>query len=111
VPLALIYKLLPDARIVWRDIWMGALLTAFLFTVGKCLIGLYLGQSSATSVLGAGGSLVVLLVWVYYSSQIVLFGAEFTHVYSNYRKAYSSRPHRPVETTIARTASRDRVVS
>src|SRR5207244_13437525 len=83
--LALIYKLLPDAKIVWRDIWMGALLTAFLFTVGKYVIGLYLGQSSTTSVLGAGGSLVVLLVWVYYSSHIVLFGAQFTYVYSHQR--------------------------
>ena len=109
--LALIYKLLPDAKIVWRDIWMGALLTAFLFTVGKYVIGLYLGQSSTTSVLGAGGSLVVLLVWVYYSSQIVLFGAEFTYVYSNQRKAHSDRPQRSVENTIARTAKRDRMVS
>jgi membrane protein len=108
--LALIYKLLPNAKIAWRDIWMGALLTAFLFTLGKYLIGLYLGQSSATSVLGAGGSLVILLVWVYYSSQIVLFGAEFTHVYSNYRKAHSA-PERSMQSPIARTPMRDRLMS
>ena len=99
--LALIYKLLPDAKIAWRDIWLGALITAFLFTVGKYLIGLYLGQSNNTSALGAGGSLVVILVWVYYSSQIVLFGAEFTHVYANYRKSQSSRQQRQlVEATV-----------
>lgn len=87
--LALIYKLLPDAKIAWRDIWLGALLSAFLFTVGKYLIGWYLGRSNPDSALGAGGSLVVLLVWVYYSSQIVLFGAEFSQVYANYRKSQS----------------------
>jgi membrane protein len=82
---------LPDAKIAWRDIWLGALLSAFLFTVGKYLIGWYLGRSSADSALGAGGSLVVLLIWVYYSSQIVLFGAEFSQVYANYQKAQASR--------------------
>jgi membrane protein len=63
---------------------LAAILSAFLFTVGKYAIGVYLGRSSADSLLGAGGSLVVLLIWVYYSSQIVLFGAEFTHVYANH---------------------------
>jgi membrane protein len=99
--LALIYKLLPDAKIAWRDIWLGALITALLFTAGKYLIGWYLGQSNMTSALGAGGSLVVLLVWIYYSSQIVLFGAEFTHVYSNYRKSEAGHPRSPMEATVA----------
>jgi len=102
--LAIIYKLLPDAKIAWRDIWFGALLSAFLFTIGKYAIGVYLGQSSSDSLLGAGGSLVVLLIWVYYSSQIVLFGAEFTHVYANYR--IWSRQPRAIHSTVAGTALR-----
>jgi len=81
---ALIYKLLPDATIAWRDVWVGALVTAVLFSVGKYLIGLYLGQSSTTSAFGAAGSLVIILIWVYYSAQILLFGAEFTRVYANH---------------------------
>jgi membrane protein len=97
--LALIYKLLPDAKIAWRDIWLGAFITAFLFTLGKYLIGLYLGQSTTDSGLKAGGSLVVLLVWVYYSSQIVLFGAEFTHVYAEYRRSQANQ--RPTLATVA----------
>jgi membrane protein len=80
---ALIYKVLPDVRIAWRDVWVGAIVTALLFTLGKYLIGLYLGRSSTTSAFGAAGSLVVILVWVYYSSQLLLFGAEFTRVYAN----------------------------
>jgi membrane protein len=80
---AMIYKLLPDARIAWRDVWVGAVMTALLFTLGKSLIGLYLGRSSIGSTYGAAGSLVVLLVWVYYSSQILFFGAEFTKTYAN----------------------------
>jgi membrane protein len=79
---AMIFKVLPDARIAWRDVWIGALLTAVLFSLGKFLLGLYLGRSSLTSVYGAAGSLVVLLIWVYYSSQILLFGAEFTRLYA-----------------------------
>jgi membrane protein len=81
--LALIFKLLPDVKIAWKDVWVGAVLTAVLFTVGKYLVGRYLGQSSTTSAFGAAASLVILLIWVYYSSQIVLFGAEFTRVYAN----------------------------
>jgi membrane protein len=80
---ALIYKILPDARIAWRDVWIGAAMTALLFTVGKFLIGLYLGHSSMMSAYGAAGSLVVILVWVYYSALILFFGAEFTQVYAN----------------------------
>ncbi len=80
---AMIYKFLPDVTISWRDVWIGALVTAFLFTVGKLLIGLYLGQASVGSYYGAAGSLVVFVVWVYYSAQILFLGAEFTKVYAN----------------------------
>ncbi len=79
---AVIYKLLPDVRITWRDVWVGAAVTALLFTIGKSLIGLYLGRSSVASVYGAAGSLIVILLWIYYSAQVVFFGAEFTKVYS-----------------------------
>ena len=80
---ALIFKVLPDAHVAWSDVWVGAALTALLFTVGKFAIGLYLGKSDVGSAYGAAGSLVILLVWVYYSAQILLFGAEFTQVYAN----------------------------
>lgn len=80
---AMMFKLLPDARIAWRDVWVGAGITALLFTLGKILIGLYLGKSDVGSAYGAAGSLVIVLVWVYYSAQILLFGAEFTQVYAN----------------------------
>lgn len=80
---ALIFKVLPDVKIAWRDVWVGALVTALLFTLGKFLIGLYLAQGSTTSAFGAAGSLVLVLLWVYYSSQILLLGAEFTRVYAN----------------------------
>lgn len=79
---AMIYKILPDVKITWKDVWTGAILTALLFTVGKFLIGWYLGRSSYTSTYGAAGSLVILLAWVYYSSLILFFGAEFTQVYT-----------------------------
>jgi membrane protein len=79
---ALLFKVLPDAPIAWRDVWLGAVLTAALFTLGQYLIGLYLGRSSVASAYGAAGSLAVIMVWVYYSAQIVLFGAELTHVYA-----------------------------
>jgi membrane protein len=79
---AVIYKLLPDVRITWRDVWVGAAVTALLFTIGKSLIGLYLGRSTVASVYGAAGSLIVILLWIYYSAQVVFFGAEFTKVYS-----------------------------
>ncbi len=79
----LIYKILPDAKIGWSDVWIGAAITALLCTIGKWLIGLYIGNSSAASAYGAAGSFVVLLLWIYYSAQILLFGAEFTQVYAN----------------------------
>jgi len=80
---AMIFKFLPDAKIAWRDVWIGALITAALFTAGKFALGLYLGKSGVASSYGAAGSLIVLLLWVYYSAQILFFGAEFTQVYAN----------------------------
>lgn len=79
---ALIYKFLPRVRVAWHDVWLGATVTSLLFTVGKLLIGLYLGKSGIASVFGAAGSLAVLLLWVYYSAQIFLLGAEYTWVYA-----------------------------
>lgn len=84
---ALIFKVLPDVKIGWRYVWLGALITALLFTIGKFLLGLYLGRSSMGSAYGAAGSLIVLLVWIYYSAQILFFGAEFTQVYAQRRHA------------------------
>ena len=80
---AVIFKFLPDAEIRWRDVWIGAAMTAFFFGIGKWALGLYLGSGSAASAYGAASSLITLLLWVYYSSQILLFGAEFTQVYAN----------------------------
>ncbi len=80
---ALMYKMLPSTNIQWRDVWVGAAVTALLFTIGKFLIGLYLGKAGVGSAFGAAGSLVVLIVWVYYSAQIFLLGAEFTWVYAH----------------------------
>jgi membrane protein len=79
---AIIFKFLPDAKIQWRDVWIGAIMTAILFAIGKWALGLYLGSGSAASAYGAASSLITLLLWVYYSSQILLFGAEFTQVYA-----------------------------
>ncbi len=80
---AMIFKFLPDATIQWRDVWLGAVLTAAFFGVGKWLLGLYLGSGAAGSAYGPASSLITLLLWVYYSSQILLFGAEFTQVYAD----------------------------
>lgn len=77
---ALIFRFVPDTGIAWRDVWTGAAVSAALFTLGKTLIGLYLGKSAVASSFGAAGSLVIVLVWVYYSALLVLLGAEFTHV-------------------------------
>jgi membrane protein len=85
---ALIFKYVPDAKIAWTDVWIGAVVTALLFTIGKALIGLYIGYSSLSSTYGAAASLAVILLWVYYSAQIMFFGAEFTQVYAN---TYGSR--------------------
>jgi membrane protein len=80
---ALLYKVLPDEKIDWGDVWVGGLVTAVLFSIGKSLIGLYLGNSSVASAYGAAGSLAVVLIWIYYSAQLVLFGAEFTQVFAH----------------------------
>ena len=80
---AIIFKFLPDAKIQWRDVWIGAAMTAIFFAIGKWALGLYLGSGSAASAYGAASSLITLLLWVYYSSQILLFGAEFTQVYAS----------------------------
>lgn len=79
---AMIYKLMPRTPIAWRDVWIGAIVTAVLFEIGKFAIGLYLGKSGVTSAFGAAGSLAVLLIWVYFSAQIFLLGAEFTRAYA-----------------------------
>ncbi|MCA9838749.1 MAG: YihY/virulence factor BrkB family protein [Trueperaceae bacterium] len=84
---ALIFKFLPDVKTRWRDVWLGSVVTAILFVIGKALIGLYLGNGAVTSSYGAAGSLVVILLWVYYSAQILLFGGEFTQVYANQIRA------------------------
>lgn len=91
---AAIYKIMPRAEIAWRDVWIGAVVTALLFTIGKFLIGLYLGKSGVTSGFGAAGSMVVLLVWVYYSAQIFLLGAEFTWVYAHASGSRLTNEHR-----------------
>jgi membrane protein len=84
---AMIFKILPDAKIAWKDVWMGAAITAVLFNIGKSLLGLYLGHTSFASAYGAAGSLVIILTWVFYSAQILFLGAEFTQVYvKNYSK-------------------------
>ena len=93
---AMIYRFMPQATIEWRDVGIGALVTALLFTVGKTLIGLYIGKSALASGFGAAGSLAVLLAWVYYSAQIFLFGAEFTWAYAH---AFGSRQDEPVLAT------------
>src|SRR5439155_10273460 len=80
---AMIFKFLPDAKVQWRDVWIGAVLTAIFFGIGKLLLGLYLGSGAAGSAYGAASSLITLLLWVYYSSQILLFGAEFTQVHAD----------------------------
>ena len=92
---ALVYKLLPRVRIAWHDVWIGAAVTSLLFAIGKFLIGYYLGTSSVASGFGAAASIVVLLVWVYYSAQIFLLGAEFTWVYAHRFGSLSGRGKPP----------------
>src|SRR4030095_1046894 len=79
----ILYKWLPNADIAWRDVWIGALITALLFQIGQFGIGFYLTHSAVASAYGAAGAMVVLLLWLYYSAQIFLFGAEFTHAYAH----------------------------
>ena len=83
---AMMFRFLPDVRVEWRDVWFGAAFTAFLFVLGKFLLGLYLSRSAIVSSYGAAGSLVVLLVWIFWSANILLFGAEFTKVYAQERR-------------------------
>jgi membrane protein len=90
---ALLFTYVPDAEIRWRDVWLGGFITAVLFTLGKTAIGYYLGQASVGSAYGAAGSLVVLLVWVYYSALIMFFGAEFTHAWATRQGAVAPQPH------------------
>jgi membrane protein len=90
---AMIFKVLPDTKVLWNDVWLGSAITSVLFTMGRFLIGLYLGRSTVSSAYGAAGSLAAVLVWIYYSAQILFLGAEFTHVYSLRRG--SKCPDRP----------------
>jgi membrane protein len=95
---AMIYKLLPDMSIQWNDVWIGAIITSLLFTIGKFFIGIYLGKSDVGIAYGAAGSLAVILIWVYYASQIFLFGAEFTAVYAeSHGSRFAPAPTRPYE--------------
>lgn len=114
----LIYKVLPHVEIAWGDIWIGAAVTAFLFTVGKLFLGMYIGRASYGSVFGAAGSLVVILIWIYYSAQILFFGAEFTQVYARRRgsrivpdEGAVWQPEARIEAAQATTASRSRAES
>jgi membrane protein len=92
---ALMYRILPSVYVAWRDVWQGAFVTAVLFTIGKFLIGLYLGKAGITSGFGAAGSIVVLLVWVFYSAQIVLLGAEFTWLHAAARRSRAAGTSAP----------------
>lgn len=89
---AMIFKILPDAIVAWQDVWIGAAVSALLFTIGRHLISLYIGTSGVRSVYHAAGTLVLLLVWIYYSAQILLFGAEFAKAYSDRRRAKLTKP-------------------
>ena len=86
---ALLFKYVPDAKIPWKDVWVGAITTALLFTIGKTLIGLYLGRAAVGSAYGAAGSLIVVVLWIYYSAMIFFFGAELTHVRAGARGPHS----------------------
>ena len=83
---AAIFKILPDHAVEWRDVWLGAALTALLFSFGKHLISLYIGSSNMASTYGAASALIIVFVWVYYSAQIFLFGAEFAKAYGDQRR-------------------------
>ena len=93
----LIFEFVPETKVSWKNVWLGALATALFFTIGKTLIGLYLGKSSIGSAYGAAGSLIVVIVWVYYSAQIFFFGAEFTHAYAEFHQLGAQDSSRSVE--------------
>ena len=88
---AAIYKILPDKPIAWRDVAVGSVVTAILFTIGKSLIGLYIGSSSVASSYGAAGALLIVLLWVYYSVQIFLLGAEYARAYAETHGSHASK--------------------
>jgi membrane protein len=90
---ALLFRYVPDAEIQWRDVWLGGFVSAMLFTIGKVGIGYYIGRASIGSAYGAAGSLIALLVWVYYSSLIVFFGAEFTHAWATRQRTVEPKPY------------------
>jgi membrane protein len=96
---ALIYKMMPRVKVQWHDVWLGALVTSLLFTIGKFLIGLYIGKSGVASGFGAAGSLIVVFIWVYYSAQIFLLGAEFTWAYAH--ESGSRRGQQPQKANLA----------
>jgi membrane protein len=89
--------LLPDTEVEWSDVWLGAAITAALFALGKLLIGIYVGKLALASTYGAAASLVILLIWVYYSSQIVLLGAEFTHCHANRDRRHEAATPAPLD--------------
>jgi membrane protein len=101
---ALMYAVLPDCRVAWRDVWIGAAASALLFVVGQFLLGWYLGRAGVSSGYGAFGGIVIFLIWVNYSAQIMLFGAEFTHVYA--RNVGSLRSSRPSERRLVKSVAR-----
>jgi hypothetical protein len=101
------FKFLPDVKIQWRDVWIGAVMTAILFGVGKWLLGLYLGSGAAGSAYGPASSLITLLLWIYYSSQILLLGAEFTQVYA----ARAGRGFKPSEYAVRVQRKKSKLVS
>ena len=103
---ALMYKVLPDVEIAWNDVWFGAVITALLFSLGKLGLGIYLGRSTFASAYGAAGSFVVILVWIYYSAQIVFFGAELTQVYAN-SSGSRIKPSKGAVSIPKRTAEQD----
>jgi membrane protein len=98
---AAMFKVLPEVKIAWRDVWLGASVTSVLFVIGKLLIGLYVGKSSFASSYGAAGSFAALLVWIYYSAMIVFFGAELTQVHARSRGSAADPPPRPDATRAA----------
>jgi membrane protein len=107
---AMLYKFLPDVKLEWRDVWAGALATAVLFTIGKFALGAYIGRGAVGSAYGAAGSLAIVLIWVYYSAQILLFGAELTQVYARQRGSWvepkeNAESHRPEEQPAAAMAA------
>ncbi len=104
---AAIYKVLPDRRLQWRDVIVGAIATSLLFTIGKTLIGWYLGTSAVASTYGAAGALLIVLLWIYYSSEIFLLGAEFTKIYANHHGSQQAAPVPSAATAAPATQRRD----